>query len=49
MDKRSLKFILFLFLILFTFNVIALYTLTSRVEDSIRAVDLLIEHVYKGG
>lgn len=49
MSKKSLKLILFLFLILFTFNVIALYTLNSKVEDSIKAVDILIENVYKGG
>ena len=41
------KLILFLALALFIFNLIALYTLNFKLEDNIKAVDILIENIIK--
>jgi len=41
------KLILFLALALFIFNLIALYTLNFKLEDNIKALDILIENIEK--
>jgi len=45
--RKDSKLVLFLILVLFIFNLIGLYTLSLRLEDIIKAVDVLIEDVYK--
>jgi len=47
MDKK-LKLILYLILILFLLNLVALYTINFKVEDNMKAIDVLIEHIEKG-
>jgi len=46
MDKK-LKLILYLILILFLLNLVALYTINFKVEDNMKAIDVLIEHIEK--
>ena len=41
------KLILFLALALFIFNLIALYTLNFKLEETIKAVDILMENIQK--
>jgi len=45
--RKDSKLVLFLILALFIFNLIGLYTLSLRLEDTIKALDVLIENVYK--
>jgi len=47
MDKK-LKLILYLILILFLLNLVALYTINFKVEDNMKAIDVLIEHIERG-
>lgn len=47
--SKDLKLVLFIILVLFVFNLVALYTLNFKLEDNIGAIDILIEHIYKGG
>ena len=41
------KLILFLALALFIFNLIALYNLNFKLEENIRAVNILVENIEK--
>lgn len=44
---KDLKLVLFLILALFILNLIALYTLNFKFEDTVRAVDILMENINK--
>jgi hypothetical protein len=47
MKSKHFMVILFLILAIFIFNLIALYNLNFRLEETIEVVDILIEYIEK--
>lgn len=47
MKSKYFMVILFLILAIFIFNLIALYNLNFKLEETIEAVDMLIENIEK--
>ena len=45
--RKNIILILFLAGVIFAFNVVALYNMNARIEDSLDAIDILIEQVGK--